>query len=226
MTPTSSSFYGVADVLKSCSNGTFTGKHKNELEMNYQQTGYVKKYDPEIDAPETLVYPHWIFTKYSTETQDIDQTLVLKQVGKTEILSVVHNRHPVLSSQIDEFWEKLKNRQIITIGDSLGRQVIDFMEQIVLHRGKCGNYLNIDFWGVKRDPTCPNNADSFNPKIKNCVDPKTQAKTIFAFFPHGKPLHHGGCSFQRMPWMTETFKRIEEYADLQGVFFLKSRILG
>ena len=35
--------------------------------------------------------------------------------------------------------------------------------------------------------------------------------------PHGKPLQHGGCSHQRMPWMIDTFKRIDEFADLKNL---------
>lgn len=205
-------FYGISDILKTCSKDAIAF---NNLETNFQQPAFWISYNPIANEGETSEYSHWIFGKYATKTQNFE-SILKSQLQETVTLTVIKNFHPTLKSQIDQFWQKLKNRQIIVIGDSLGRQVIDFMQQVAAQKGKCNGWLNVIFWGVTRTKGC-DISDGFNPKIALCTDLENTSKTQFVFIPHGKPLQHGGCSPQRMPWMTDTFKRIDEFADLKSL---------
>ena len=168
VTRTTSDSYGVSSILKSCSNNTFT---KKGSETDFQKLGYKTEYNPVLNEPDSADFPHWILGKYTQKARNI-KSLLQTQSSKLETITISKNKHQIPTSQIDNFWKKLKNRQVFLIGDSLGRQVLDFMEQIVILRGKCNGYKNIDFWGYSRDKSC-NSEDPFNPKIESCFDPVT-----------------------------------------------------
>ena len=52
---------------------------------------------------------------------------------------------------------------------------------------------------------------------KSWVCENEKILTQFIFFPHGKPIHHGGCS-KKYPWMMDTLDRVEKHCgDLNNV---------
>ena len=68
--------------------------------------------------------------------------------------------------------------------------------------------MNLSFWGQSTSD-CRANLKSV---LHSC------GPTKFAFIPHGKPLHHGGC--MQMPWMVETIDRLKTHVDLNKTVIL------
>ena len=252
--------FKLAEVIEECSVGMMMKKRKKRFttiqEINFQKLAFEMDYyeisqnhqnrrNKNTHEPH---FTHWCYGRYVTNIQELE---ILESEIETTTKSVtsIKNSHPTSDRQLNEFYQKLQNRTLIIIGDSLLQQFLEYIVG-VLHTvdGSCKTWKHLDFWGAKPEIGCPTTGklsnsqitSSFSPKYLECQNKpieetsgksgKTSGKTSgkksvkasekpvtftkFAFFPHGKPIHHGGCSKQRMPWMVDTIARIEKHADL------------
>ena len=224
VTKTTNDMYGIADVLGECSvglmrkTGTKAG-HQVFKEENFQEialeTDYNKivRKDPSIRMIQQSKFDHWCYGRYVTVAQDLDVLNTEVNNIRKEI-KAIGNSHPISNSQLNKFAQKLQNRTIVVIGDSLSQQVLNFMENVVRQKSNCPEkWILFDFWGIKAGQDCTDRS-GFNPKYLECKNEIIDTFTKFVFLPHGKPIHHGGCSRDRMPWMIDSVARIEKHADL------------
>ena len=158
-----------------------------------------------------------IFSRLSTLCVTVAQNLDVLNTEVNNIrkeIKAIGNSHPISNSQLNKFAQKLRNRTIVVIGDSLSQQVLNFMENVVRQKSNCPEkWILFDFWGIKAGQDCTDRS-GFNPKYLECKNEILDTFTKFVFLPHGKPIHHGGCSRERMPWMIDSVARIEKHADL------------
>ena len=79
-----------------------------------------------------------------------------------------------------------------------------------------GQSWKIDFWPkiALSKPQRWLNFDARTPDQIFWTHYNSEDTVAIAFIPHGKIIHHGGCKSVDMPWMVDTFDRLEKY----GIF--------
>ena len=115
----------------------------------------------------------------------------------------------------------IKNTDIVVIGDSLGRHIANDYGGYAKVKRVCGSRFTTTsfFWQTPDQHFCASHytGHQLSPFKQQCLNqnvyPYAETTTI-AFIPHGKMIHHGGCDSIDMPWMVDTFKRLEKY----GIF--------
>ena len=195
--------YTIHDVTESCVKGLFTENHE---EIDFQKQAFSTNYTYSERSDENL--NHWIFGEYKTQkTTDLSENLKkTKNMRNAVPMKVVGANFLLRADEIKDIFHKMVGKQIIIIGDSLGRQIIEFLFEVFHRKANCSEWVMVDFWGVEYPGTDCHKSHPFNPRMTKCGN-----ATELVFIPHGKPIHHGGCAF-RMPWMVDTLDRISKYS--------------
>jgi hypothetical protein len=120
----------------------------------------------------------------------------------------------------NEILRKVEGKTFVTLSASVTRQIMDFVSNTYSEKpGVNCTIQNYTFWnqtmneGCERDLALRQNPGNLQPRLTTCVNTINNKITKFYFFPHGRPLFHGGCS-QRSPWMFDTLKKLRENEDL------------
>ena len=175
----------------------FTKPRGTRREYMYQKLAYTTDYYIDESRPTTPKFPHWVNRRYH------EAPIPWRDIHKVEIdestafnLTAVNSKFQITPDEGTRIHSLIKGKTLIVIGDSLGRQVLEFLSGIL--KAKECTYFNkhiVNFWGQKiYKPDCNRSrGGNFHQWMWACGH-EDGSETRLSLIPHGKEM--GKMKFQ------------------------------